>query len=204
MPAITETQEKVIIKEIESRIINQSSANLTSATIKIKINPSESCVEIWYINFAHRPNLIIKNKNSTTIGSNKSGTERFKISWPNQDLLKYYYSTEPFEQPDYTTSSSCAILTSGTDYSIGFIKEEPYVFETKLLQLIENYESFRNEVKNLVGDDFNFGLIYDNGTTIMAFEKNFSTNVYITKVPIRYVDRYANIKSGFIKIMTWE
>jgi len=204
MPAITKSHEKMIVKEIEEKIINRTSANLTSATIKITIDPSKNCIKIPYIESTHSSNTIIKNKNSSIIPSDDDGSGYFQIRWPNPDILKYYYSSEDFEQIHNGDLVDCQTLIKGTDYSIGFETEGAYVFETKFIDLLINdYGIFKENVKSSVGEDFDIGFIYSNGTKITSSEKNISTNVYIKEIPIKYVNRKADINSGFMEIITW-
>jgi len=67
----------------------------------------------------------------------------------------------------------------------------------------DRYESIKDELKIPPGSEFGFSLIYSNQTRIGTEQKEISTNIYSEEIPVQYVDRQANINSGFINILVW-
>ena len=66
-----------------------------------------------------------------------------------------------------------------------------------------NYSELKSELKIPLGSEFGFSLIYNNGTRIGTEEKELSISIYAREIPVQYVDREANINSGFLNIQVW-
>jgi len=90
---------------------------------------------------------------------------------------------------------------------IGLIRTNEYIFESRIIELINDcesdYESLKSELKVPVGSEFDFSFRYGNGTTIGTGEKTITTSIYAEDTPIQYIDKQANINPGFINIRIW-
>lgn len=101
----------------------------------------------------------------------------------------------------------CTILKLYEDYSIGVTKQEEYIFDTKLINLINRYENnyldLKNELKIPEVNDFALSFKLSNGTIISTFEKNVTTSIYAEEIPIQYMNKSADINYGFLNVKIW-
>ena len=189
--------KKVILKQLENKIIKNVSADLI--TISIKKDSLENCskinlssLNISYTNFTVRNNQGIINSNlslGNLIVENKS------------NFFKIYASNESFNL------SENHLCTSFSNYTVGLIRTEKYIFETKVIWLINyynnSYETLKDDFEISDINDFSFSFIYNNNTEIKTNEKNVSISVYADSIPINYINKNASIEVGYIKIKIW-
>ncbi len=202
-PNIKVQQNKELALEyLEKELIKLSTEKLCIATIHIigSYNPQITCFNISHPNnFGTYNYALVKEGENNLIGSSKSTNLEFDIS-ENQDFFKIYYSNVTLN-PATLTEEDCEPAVKDTNYSIGLISTKEYIFESKLLALFENVTAQKN-IGELINNEFNFGFTYFNGTTIWLNEiKELSTNIYVKKIPIQYVDEEANIKFGYLNII---
>ena len=173
-PTITQSDKKSALENLKIRLIEKVSEDLTSTAVNLKIsNPSENCIELKnFISQAEiSPNIISKNNNNVLqsyVSSNNLKIER----WSSEIFFKIYYSKE-FEALS-SGGSNCKRVNEN-QYAIGLIKVEEYVFENKIIDLINSYkvdyEQLKEELKIPFGSDFGFGFTYGNGTLITTNTK---------------------------------
>ncbi|MBA7696918.1 hypothetical protein ES703_105572 [subsurface metagenome] len=118
------------------------------------------------------------------------------------------YNSEEFEELDVGTMEKCNNLRrKEKEYIVGLIRTDEYIFETKIIDLRDeyetSYENLKNELNIPIGSEFGFSFTYSNKTIIGTSEKNVSTSVYAEEIPIQYIDREASTSSGFINIRVW-
>jgi len=208
-PAIKVQKDKEsFLNYLEVKLEKEFSSNLTTTTIKIEesINPVQNCFVIENIigNIIEEPNLVIKGESEDILDYSISGDSlNLETGTSFSGFLKIY-SSEEFEYSPSFDGQSCGSLTQ---VSTGLVKTEKKIFESKIIESIaeykSNYEDFKSELNTPEQSEFSFSFIYSNGTKIFTEESNLSTNVYVQKIPIQYIDKEANINSGFIDIKVW-
>ena len=185
------------------KLIKNVSEELTSITINLNNNPSQNCIELENLITKTEINSNIISKNKNILQSYVNGNNLRIVREDEETFFKIYYSKE-FEGLN-SGGENCEII-SENDYIIGLVRTDKYVFETKIINLINeyknNYEALKKELKIPIGSDFNFGFIYNNKTLIIT-EKDISTNVYAVEIPIQYIDKESNILLGLINIKIW-
>lgn len=101
----------------------------------------------------------------------------------------------------------CGTLTEVSGYTIGSIRTDEYIFESKIKDLIERYRNdyigTKKSLNMSTKNDFGFSFTYSNGTTIKTQEVNVSAVIYAEEVPVQYIDTAANITSGILNIKLW-
>jgi len=116
------------------------------------------------------------------------------------------YQSEEFDVIDNGTMEDCEKLNQN-EYSIESVKGRKEIFLTKINktkeQYEEDYENLKNELNIPEGSEFGFMFTDREEIIIETEEKNVSTSVYAEEISVLYVDREANIKSGFINIRVW-
>jgi len=203
----TKGDKQVLLDSLEVGLIDELSADLTSVTISINnsYNPVEGCIEIAHLDETTGLNSIVRDKDENLINSN-STAGYLKIGWENKRFFKVYYSDEPFDI--YSLEGvTCVQPTKDNDYSVGLVKTDKQIFETKIIELKDSYESNYSDIKyNLkIPSDNNFGFdfIYNNGTTIEIGNESSQRGIYIEEVPIQYISNKGDILSGTIKLKIW-
>ncbi|MBR9702318.1 hypothetical protein GOV13_05355 [Candidatus Pacearchaeota archaeon] len=207
-PVITTDEgEQVLLDTLKITLMEKVSENLTAVTIFINesYTSGEGCIEIAHLAETAGLNSIVKDQDGTIINSNSTQND-LRIEWEDKRFFKVYYSNESFNS--YPAGEvTCVSPEEDTEYSIGLVREDKQIFETKIIELKNTYESdystLRREL-NVPGDnDFGFDFEYANGTIIEAGSASSQSNIYIEGVPIQYIDREGNISSGEIKIKVW-
>ena len=202
-PTINQNDKNYLLENLRIKLIKNVSEELTSITIDLNNNSSKNCIELG--NFISKieinSNIISKNKN--ILQSYVNGNNLRIIRESNETFFKIYYSKE-FGVLN-SGGENCDVI-SENNYIIGLVRTDKYVFETKIINLINeyknNYEALKEELKIPIGSDFNFGFTYNNKTSIII-EKDISTNVYAVEIPVQYVDKKSNILLGSINIKIW-
>lgn len=204
-PAIGLDENKgYILDDVKISFMKNVSSDLTTATIVV--NSLESCIELSNLltDLKITSKIIVKNElgenqnthvtlalpNNLQIEKNEVNNNFFKI-----------YSSEEFDQTD-SSSVSC----TSAPYTKGLVKLDNYVFEKKIIDLIEEYEDdyelLKNKLKISKNDEFDFSFIYNNKTEI-GIKKEVSTNIYVEEVQTQYVSKEGDILLGSIIIRVW-
>lgn len=210
-PAVkTGEDKKAILEYLEMRIIRNISINFTSTSVEISSNknPQKDCVRLenFLILSEILAHMIVKNETGGIQDEifrdfGNLGIKRKK----RENLFFKIYSSSEFDLLGEGEITQC-FLVEDEDYSIGMIKIERYIFESKVHEFIEgytnNYENFKEDLKLPPGNEFGFGFIQSDGTKIEVGEGG-SASVYAEEIPIQYIDNDANTHSGFINIKVW-
>lgn len=221
-PAIKLQKDKeALLDYLEIELIKIFTSNLTTATITINSTwYVEDCVKL--LNLTEEieidSRLIVKNKSGGIPSSNISEEDNTDVIIYRNDQDEVFfkiYNSEEFEELNQTTEFFCTEL--GRDeigwgghpngYNVGLVRSETYLFEEKIIELIEDYNSNYTELKSSLnipaGSEFGFGITYSNQTKKATEEKNISTNIYVKEIPIQYVNKEANINLGYMNIQIW-
>jgi hypothetical protein len=140
-------------------------------------------------------NIIVKNKEGKILSSDK------EIPWEG-DFYKIYVSDEKFN----SVNSNCqnSKVYSG---KTGLIRTENYLFESKISELINNYnlnyESFKKNINIPEESEFAFAFIYSNESSVETARKEIPSEVHVEIFPVKYVDKNANIEMGYVKVSAW-
>jgi len=136
------------------------------------------------------------NDGKSCVDENMLGVTNF-VTDEDAEPLKIYSSSE------FITGVVC--LDPSTDYEIGLIRTNKYVFESKLLELQgEDYEDLKTFFNVPDVNDFVVNFTYSDKTEIGIQTKKIpQVNVFAESVPVTYFDRDMNINVGYIKVILW-
>jgi len=208
----TQKDKEALLNYLETELSTRMSSNLTTVSIGINKTAPQTCVQLD--NFVQETEislrLIVKDDETGEIlkaNVSQNEIDLFIIKGTESDFFKVYDSPEFEELEKVVGISGCKFLENGKDYTIGLIRTSKYLFESKILNLMDEYnigyEGLKEELKIPPGSEFGFSLTYDNGTIIRTEEKNISISIYAKEIPIRYIDDKANINFGFMNIRVW-
>ena len=208
----SEKSKEFILDYLENVLTKEASSKLTIAVISINsnlINPTNPLDKKTCVNIEHPKedlglNSVVKDKNNNIIDS-KSSSSYLTISHQDKTFFKIYYSKELFNEQT-TAETDCNYLKKETDYSADTVKNE-YIFETKISEIKGRYETDYEGLKDdlkMPNGEFSFSLKDNNEKNIISTpEKQTTADIYVKEIPIQYVDKDANIKSGIMNIKVW-
>jgi len=215
----TQRDKESLLDYLKIELMEKFSTNLTSVTVSVDRTHAFQCVKL--LNFTEEAGvnsrLIIKDDEGGTTRVNISLSDESDLLIDRESIQKSFfkaYNSEEFDELNKTTITPCTELVKdatwyGTPsgYSINLIITDVYVFEKRVLELIDNYENDYDELKSELnipaGTDFGFGLTYNNGTIIGTGNKSLSTSIYVRKIPMQYVSNEAEINLGYLDIQVW-
>lgn len=213
-PAIKIQKDKqALLDYLERALIEQTYVEMKTSTLSINATAPQDCIEIENLitELEMNSRIRVKNEFEDTTPSYISETNPDNLLIDRDDSGNRFfkiYNSEEFEEISARTINPCKKLKKeDEDYTIGLTRTETNIFETKIINLINeyknNYETLKNELKIPAGSEFGFSFTYSNGTKIETLKKEVSTSVYAKEVPIQYVDKESSISSGFINIKVW-
>jgi hypothetical protein len=215
-PAINIGEDKSsILSYVETGIIKNTTANLTSVSLQIENpNPGQNCVVFQNFLFGmsesidYYYNAIVKNE-SNAIQPTYENLYDLKVNRleKKNTFFRIYFSPN-FTKLTKSSISPCSDLKENIDYKIGSITIDRYMFEKKIIQVVDSYnqdyEKLKEELKIPVGNEFWFNFTKSDGTSMAPIQPDTQgANVFSNDIPIQYVDPNANIQSGFINIRVW-
>ena len=199
-----------VLNSLKIEIVENVSEYLTSITTIINPEVTENCLELrdFMDKTLVNSRLIVKNNSGNVFMTNFSRGNLFLDRGGSKtDFFKVYLSKE-FREIGEKIIKPCKILKEGKEgYTIGSINVKKYLFETKIIELKNMYESNYTSLKRYFNisniNEFGFDFKYNNGTTIGTKSEDTQTSVYIEEMPVQYVDKEANILQGVMKIRVW-
>lgn len=196
-PAITTEKDKnYLLEYLQFELLTNLSADLTIVTIS---SDSSKCLKLLDsdVGVENNLNFIVKDENDNIVDSEREG-EFIKIE--KGDFFKVYYSKEPFL--NFSMKKSNCISPS-----IDLVRTKEYIYESKIISLINEYNLEYNSLKESlgipIGSEFGFSFKNASSGVIGTEEKNISISVYAEEIPIQYIDSKADILPGFITIKVW-
>ena len=228
-PAIKIGEDKSsILESIQLKIIQNTSANLSTASVLIEPPTSDKkCVNLKLF-FTLMLDVMPLSINGATVIV-KNSLEEKQTAYNKNDIIhniidsdlridrdlkeytffKIYYSTKFEKLEDKTISCTSLENTENPPkYTIGTVTSSKYMFEKDIVQLKDNYNLYYNKIKedfNIPsGSEFWFSFTKSDGSSIAPLQKETtSINIFSEETPMQYVDSDANIQSGFINIKVW-
>jgi len=212
-PAVkTQGDKQALLDYLKRELIQNFSAEMASVTITVEKTIPQNCIELENLvtELDIISTVIVKGETENILSNQISGNNLQIDREGIGDFFFKIYQAEEFEELGGGTFSSCKLLKYGEskkEYTIGLTRTDEYIFETKIIRLIDeyenNYEDLKDELKIPLGSEFGFSFRYDNETIIGTEEKNVSINIYSEEIPTQYIDGEANILPGFITVKVW-
>lgn len=214
-PSIRIQKDKqALLEYLEVELLRKFVVNLTTASVIIDKSSQKKCIELEdFLTEAElsQPRIIVKNDAKEIFPSYiiEGDADDLKIERSSTDynFLRIYYSEEFDELTTNPGLTDCKLLKKEKDYKITLLRLDKYIFETKIIDLIDeyenNYENLKSELRIPIGSEFGFSFTYSDRTIIGTSEKNISTNIYVEEIPIQYIDKDATLSSGFINVKVW-
>ena len=136
----TQKEKEGVLNNIEFEIMDRISSDMTIITVKVTSSTSQNCIELdeEITNLGIDSRIVSKGSSEQPlncyISSADSDDLRIERTSTSDNFLKIY-SSDAFAQAE-SSSSSCQNLQRGTNYELGLTKTDKYIFETKILDLI--------------------------------------------------------------------
>ena len=215
-PTITIQQDKQALLDYLGReLIRNFSTEMIISTITINKTVSKNCIKLENLTaeIGIDNHTIVKNEfeniSLSYISDRPNEPNDLLIDrYDNQNRFFKIYNAEEFDEISENRISPCESLDMyDGKYVLGLVRVNEYIFETKIIRLKDsyedNYEDLRDELKIPSGSDFSFSFTNSSGWIIKTGEKNITTSIYAEEIPIQYVDKEANLLSGFLNVKIW-
>ena len=207
-PTIKQGGKQNFIEHIKGEIIERISTDLTSISVTMNAGP-QTCVELrdFFTITEISDRVIVKNDAGSVLNALKNGNSLFVPKNSNDFFIKIHESEE-FDVIADGTINPCQPLSEGSSgYTIGLVKTNKQIFETKIIKLISDYKNDYETLKEMLGvapgDEFGFSFTYSNENIIKTEEKNISVSVYVSEIPIQYISKNAAREQGSLNIKAW-
>ena len=203
-PTINVKNDKqYLLDNLKSGIISQSSSLITSLSINTASAPQE-CIRLnnFVNNSGLNSKIVIKNKNGENQIGYIIGNDLEIIRSNSNDTFFRIYNSTSFSSLNDTGQTPC----NQVNYDNGATRTESYVTESKIKNLISQYEDNYTNLKDSLqlpeGDEFDFTFTYSNKTTI-GVKNDLSTNIYAEESPVQYTKNDGGISVGKINVRIW-
>jgi len=123
----------------------------------------------------------------------------------NTDKFFKIYSGEGFD-PLSSQSLSCQGMTENLDYSVGVVNRDNYIFESRIISVINSYSNYSFLKKDLSvprGSETEISFEFSNGTRIGTGNQTPTTNIFVDEKPVEYVSLNGDIVPGKIITKVW-
>ena len=209
-PTITSESKRNLFDYLKGQATYLFSADIMEVSVIVSLPSPPSCVKLpdFFNKIEMGERFIVKNyservtseKNINDLSMDRDGNLFFRI-----------YGSEEFDIGTGTISG-CQSLIEGSEYTIGLVKKDTGIFETKIIEFIENYsanyDGAKKELKIPAENDFGFDFVYANGTTISAQNEKIqhptsNVNIYVDETPIQYISKDATREAGIFRIKIW-
>lgn len=211
-PAIkTEENKQALLDYLNIQIVKNVSYDITNSNVKV--DSTSGCINL--INIVSGIGIdsdvagyvLVKN-GSDSVKNVFAGSSNLKINETrvSENNFKIYHS-KGLRVSEREDVSGCQDLEEGAGYNFTFVRTSNYVFKDKILDLINmynrNYNKVREGLNVPVGSNFGFSFVESNGTILETEQMNVSKSVYVSEIPIEYMDSEVNILPGFLRIKVW-
>ncbi len=200
VPRFLEMTEKTILEKVEIEY------SVIPMRIKEGVPLNKPCFKISEEDFSDiGDKVIVKDDEGKRGNAVKSGEEVSIRLWDTKipDFLFLYFSDEFRE-----SSQNCVeTLSLGKDeYELGVLRKEKAVFEGKLQELEEKYESDYEGLKDELGitNDFSFSISGDLTWESSEKYKPQKDEVFAKDVLLTVIDKNGGFKSIIMNIQVWE
>ncbi len=201
-------QEKAnSLNYIKAEVTDRVSENLTGVSVSIGHNNPQSCVQLvdFFLKTGIGNRFIVRDDSGNILQSGKNGNDLFLER--NGNFFLRVYGSEEFNASGGSLSGCQPLSEVSQGYTIGISRDSTEFFESKVLNLFENYtqnyEALKKDMKVSSGDEFGFGFTYNNGTEVRTPEENATINIYAERMAVQYIKRDAARESGFMDVMVW-
>lgn len=210
-PALEENENKnSLLNLLQQEILKNISSNMTLTLLKIGESydsGGKTCLNFTAGGWKTGEDIAVLNGTDTRINSTFVDSV-LSINWVEKNyFLKVYSSPENFVEKNLV-STDCAIPSEGSHFNIKSIKTQEYIFESKIVELAQEYLSSYDEMKEYFGipSEKEFGFSFTNSQGVIYIDvgnEPSGISVYSMNVPIIYLNNQSGFDSGVIKLKVW-
>lgn len=207
-PSLSGQEKKIFLESLEQSLIQESSAELTTASVKLSGSPDGSgCFLLngFLTETGMGNEIIVKNNGGTGMTADVSGNN-LEVEDNGDSFFRVYYSEE--FSPAGGSLSNCDSLSEGSGYNIGLLKTSNEIFESKIKTLIQDYKNNLDGLKARLdfpdASEFGLNFTYSNGTSIsVGQEEVFGTSVFVGDRQIQYISESGLKEVGKLNVRVW-
>lgn len=188
------------LEYIKGELLDGISAQLMTTSVSMN-SPGSNCVTLtnFFSETGISNKVIARNDAGDVLETGVSGQD---LQVARDGAFFRVHNSEEFAEKT-NSIGSCSSL----DYNIGLSKEENFVFESKVTELLsdylEDYETLKENLNIGSRDEFGFIFAYKNGTVIKTPEKNLTINIFADQIPIQYIRTNGAREAGTLTVLVW-
>ncbi|HUW44151.1 MAG TPA: hypothetical protein VMV95_04295 [Bacillota bacterium] len=207
-PAIETEDKQAILDYVKGVIIENASANMISVSVSI-FEASNTCVNLMgFLDGLEIGNRITAGNYEGDVFDTKISIQNLYVEKNSGEKFLKVYGSDAFDLTENGAMSECQQANEGyPGYWVGFVQTEKNIFEKKIIQIIEDYnsdyENLKEELNIPLGNDFRLSFTYANGTFIETEEKEASGSVFIEEISIRYINKNLSKEAGYLGVGIW-
>lgn len=206
----TNDDKKSLSLEIEKKIIEKTSDKLTTITISIKNPILPNCVSIssFVSDFNVSSRIIIKSNSNETVSGSVSSLDsnilQINRASTSDNFFKIY-SGSGFDLLN-SESLTCQSMIENSDYKVGVVTREDYIFESKVISIMNsylNYSLLKSDLGIPKSAEAEISFEFGNGTVINTGNATPTTNIFADEKPVEYISNSGDLTSGKIITRIW-
>lgn len=204
-PAVVQEEREGFLDYLESRILEEITSEVTTASISISPSAS-SCVslEFFFSTYDIGDKVLVVDSNGNSIDEDESEGD-LEISQGSETFFKVYGSND-FSTPT-DSLSGCELISFG-NYEVGLLKTEDEAISSKIVNLSQRYIVNLQGLKSTLlippENNFGFNFTYQNGTSIVVgYEVIEGIGVYLKSMNLQYIKEDGSKEIGTLEIRTW-
>lgn len=189
---ISKKDKEIFIDQIQSKIIEQLSAELVTVAVTNQSTFS-SCIKINnnLIGVSNELGAISKVQNGNLIDSGEDSGYTI-INQTNDRLLLVYYSEE-FSK-NTKTNNNCF------EPKIEYVRKEKQLFESKIISAINNFDEFKKNVTTSTQSEYEMSFTLNNGSVVESGSREFQGDIVSKTISVRYLNNNSDLLSGKINL----
>lgn len=205
-PNLTTDDRQGSLDYLESKIKEQTSTVFSVVSINLDSPGPPNCalLDSFFSSTGMGNNIIVKDDSGNIVDVGNSNGDLIIDRISTDDSFFKIYESDEFS--DIGSDTPCP----QNSYSLSNVDSTIKVFETKVIEFIQDYDGDYDSLKEELEfqlNEFSFEFTYGNGTTISPENVNLSipenVNIYSENIYIQYVNKNTDIETGIFNIKVW-
>ncbi len=211
------TEKKNVLTHLTGEIEKNVTAKLTTISLSSSGSFTEECFEFENLlsNLDLNNRIIVKNTSGSSLTAYTSSFgNSLVVDRGGDNTINFFKVLESEEfSPINDVGSSCSNNKSfsESEYTLGLVKTEGFVFSSKVSELKitydGSYQTLKSELSVPDSSDFIFNFTYQNGTDISAgnLPESVQTqlSVYSEEKEIQYINSNGDKETGTLTVMVY-
>lgn len=196
------SDEEFLLSSVQVKLLDMFYDDIKIITISnTTIQGPLNCIQVDSDDVGLLGNVSVRNNKNELVVSNMTNDYLY-LNWNGEPYFKIYISTSLIENAE-TTNSGCT-----PNYKIESIVEDLQISESKIIEVVEeytsNYDTLRNELGLITEENFGFDFYDGSENLIIGTSDSIDKfSVYAERIPVNYFNTKGEVLSGSIVLRVW-